>query len=475
MFGKGPLAMKLLLFLIYILMIVAVIFVERKTPTEALLWVLILIFVPYLGALLYLIFGNTLNIKMMAYTRKKRLHNQLPRIEMSTVGSVDAFNVSEADRQVMHFNARYNQGEVTCYDEAQVYISGEAHYRQLFEDIRTATRAIYIEFYTIHHDQVGEALVRALAAKAKEGVEVFVLCDFFANMGTPEKMFRPLRDAGGKVIRIKPYFTHYRSHRKIVVIDHHISYIGGMNIGKQYANLAEKKNPWRDTQVRMVGPCASVLAEYFLVDWMCAVKRKDWDAAMAHIEAIPAQTVVLNPNLCQFVIGGVDTDKEAVKMCYLSMIRTAKKRIRIQTPYFIPDASILDALKTAAASGVDIELMIPGIKASFFLDPVTTYYCGELMEYGAKIYKYRGYIHAKTMIIDDEICCIGSVNMDMRSLQVDDEVCGVFYANKMVCEYSEIYDRDILSCNRYTQEEFVARGRKEKIMEGFFLLFAPLM
>lgn len=412
---------------------------------------------------------------MTAYTRKKRLHNQLPRIEMSTVGSVDAFNVSEADRQVMHFNARYNQGEVTCYDEAQVYISGEAHYRQLFEDIRTATRAIYIEFYTIHHDQVGEALVRALAAKAKEGVEVFVLCDFFANMGTPEKMFRPLRDAGGKVIRIKPYFTHYRSHRKIVVIDHHISYIGGMNIGKQYANLAEKKNPWRDTQVRMVGPCASVLAEYFLVDWMCAVKRKDWDAAMAHIEAIPAQTVVLNPNLCQFVIGGVDTDKEAVKMCYLSMIRTAKKRIRIQTPYFIPDASILDALKTAAASGVDIELMIPGIKASFFLDPVTTYYCGELMEYGAKIYKYRGYIHAKTMIIDDEICCIGSVNMDMRSLQVDDEVCGVFYANKMVCEYSEIYDRDILSCNRYTQEEFVARGRKEKIMEGFFLLFAPLM
>ena len=162
-------------------------------------------------------------------------------------------------------------------------------------------------------------------------------------------------------------------------------------------------------------------------------------------------------------------------MCYLSMIRTAKKRIRIQTPYFIPDASILDALKTAAASGVDIELMIPGIKASFFLDPVTTYYCGELLEFGAKIYKYNGYIHAKTMVIDEEACCIGSVNMDMRSLQVDDEVCGVFYANKMVRDYLAIYDRDIMDCQVYTQEEFLARGRKEKIMEGFFLLFAPLM
>lgn len=464
-----------LLFLIYILMIVAVIFVERKTPTEALLWVLILICMPYLGALLYLIFGSTLNIKLTAYTRKKRLHNQALHIPMMTVGAVDNFDISDEDRQVMQFNARYNQGAVTCYDEAQVYISGETHYRQLFEDIKNAKQAIYIEFYTIHHDQVGEALVRALTAKAKEGVEVFVLCDFFANMSTPEKMFRPLRDAGGKVIRIKPYFTHYRSHRKIVVIDHHISYIGGMNIGKQYANLAKKKNPWRDTQVRMVGPCAYVLSEYFLVDWMCAVKRKDWDKAMAHIEAIPLQTTVLNPNLCQFVVGGVDTDKEAVKMCYLSMIRTAKKRIRIQTPYFIPDASILDALKTAAASGVDIELMIPGIKASFFLDPVTTYYCGELLEFGAKIYKYNGYIHAKTMVIDEEACCIGSVNMDMRSLQVDDEVCGVFYANKMVRDYLAIYDRDIMDCQVYTQEEFLARGRKEKIMEGFFLLFAPLM
>lgn len=467
--------MKLLLFLIYIFMIVAVIFIERKTPTEALLWVLILTCMPYLGALLYLIFGSTLNIKLTAYTRKKRLQNQAPNIAVETVGTADQFEVSEEDLQVMRFNERYNQGEVTCYDEAEVYITGESHYRQLFADIKAAKRAIYVEFYTIHNDQVGEALVRALTAKAKEGVEIFVLCDFFANMSTPEKMFRPLREAGGKVIRIKPYFTHYRSHRKIVVIDHHISYIGGMNIGKQYANLAKVKNPWRDTQVRMVGPCASVLSEYFLVDWMCAVKRKDWDGAVAHIEAIPPQTTVLNTNLCQFVVGGVDTDKEAVKMCYLSMIRTAKKRIRIQTPYFIPDASILDALKTAAASGVEIELMIPGIKASFFLDPVTTYYSGELLEYGAKIYKYHGYIHAKTMIIDDELCCIGSVNMDMRSLLVDDEICGVFYANAMVHEYGEIYNRDIQSCDLYSLDEFLTRGRKEKLLEGFFLLFAPLM
>ena len=155
--------------------------------------------------------------------------------------------------------------------------------------------------------------------------------------------------------------------------------------------------------------------------------------------------------------------------------RSAKRKIRIQSPYFVPDSSILDALKTAMGMGVQVEVMIPGIKASFFLDPVTTYYCGELMEYGAKVYKYKGYIHAKTMVIDDEICCIGSVNMDMRSLMVDDEVCGVFYENNLVNQYGEIFENDKNSCKEYTLEEFKGRTRWDKISEGIFLLFAPLM
>ena len=162
-------------------------------------------------------------------------------------------------------------------------------------------------------------------------------------------------------------------------------------------------------------------------------------------------------------------------MCYLSMISSAKKKIRIQTPYFVPDSSILDALKTAAASGIEIELMIPGIKASFFLDPVTTYYCGQLLEYGAKIYKYRGYLHAKTMVIDEEICCIGSVNMDMRSLMVDDEVCGVFYSPELVNQYINIFEHDIQNCVDYSIQQFMKRGGKEKMLESIFVLFAPLM
>jgi len=259
--------------------------------------------------------------------------------------------------------------------------------------------------------------VEVLTQKAKEGVTVWVMCDFIANLFTPKKMFQLLVDAGGKVVRVKPYFTHYRGHRKIVTIDQKVAYIGGMNIGKQYANMDKKKNPWRDTQIRLEGASASVLNTYFLKDWLCSIKRSGWQDTISYLRKLEPEQYETTSDLCQFIVGGVDTNKEAV----------------------------------------------------------TNYYSGQLLEYGTKVYKYHGYIHAKTMIIDDELCCVGSVNMDMRSLMVDDEVCGVFYENQLVERYNQIYDKDITDTTPYTWEEFQNRGRKERFMESIFFLFAPLM
>lgn len=466
--------LKIILLIIYIATILAVIFWERKNPTEAMLWVFVMVCLPYAGMVLYLVFGSTTAIKLTSVFRRRRLSMRLPAAK-EPQDLLTGQKFFEEDLQVMQFNANYNNSPVTCYDDHQLFIDGESHYRALFRDIKDAKENIYVLFYTIHHDVMGESLVRVLTEKAEEGVTVLVMCDFIANLSTPRKMFKPLVEAGGKVIRVKPYLTHYRSHRKIVTIDHRIGYIGGMNIGKQYANMAEKKNPWRDTQIRLTGACTATLDAYFMTDFLCAVRRRDWEDMVKHMESIHLPQQRRSPNLCQFVVGGVDNDREAVKMNYLSMIRSAKKKIRIQSPYFIPDASVLDALKTAAASGVEIELMIPGIKASFFLDPVTTYYAGQIMEFGARVYKYHGYIHAKTMTIDNELCCIGSVNMDMRSLMVDDEICGIFYANDLVQEYIRIFKNDIQNCDPYLYDQFLKRGRKEKIAECVFLPFAPLM
>ena len=467
--------MKYVLLVINILVAIAIIFLERKSPTEALLWVLIVLLIPYVGIILYLIFGSTLSIKLTSYFRKKRLQKYYPNVTKENNFSIKDLDLDEEDLDVINFNLAYNNSRITSYNNINVYTDGMSHYNQLFEDIKNAKDCIFVEFYTIHHDEVGEAFVKALTEKAKEGLKVLVMCDFVANFDVPAKMFRPLKKAGGKVVRVKPYLTHYRSHRKIVVIDHEISYIGGMNIGNKYINRSKKKNPWRDTQVRLIGSSALILDEYFLTDWLCSIRRKYFKDTIKFIDSIPDRENKLNDNVCQFIVGGVETNKESVKMCYLSMIRSAKKSIRIQSPYFIPDVSILDALKTALASGVEIELMIPGIKSSFFLDPVTTYYCGELLPYGAKIHKYEGYIHAKTMIVDEELCCIGSVNMDIRSLKVDDEITGVFYENNFVKKYYDIYDNDITHCKDYTYDEFLQRSKWEKFIEGFWLLFSPVM
>ena len=239
--------LKAVLLILYIATILAVIFVERKNSTEAILWVLVMICIPYAGILLYLVFGSTTAIKLTSVFRRKRLSKRLPAAK-APQDLLTGQQFSDEDLQVMQFNTNYNNSPVTCYDDYQLFITGETHYRALFQDIKEAKENIYVLFYAIHHDVMGEALVKILTEKAKEGVTVLVMCDFIANLSTPYKMFKPLADAGGKVIRVKPYLTHYRSHRKIVAIDHKIGYIGGMNIGKQYANLAKKKNPWRDTQ-----------------------------------------------------------------------------------------------------------------------------------------------------------------------------------------------------------------------------------
>ena len=465
---------KYIFLAIYIILAISVIFVERKSPTEAIMWVLILLCLPYVGIFLYLIFGTTFSLKMTTHFRNKRLKKKLDIVPQPSVPQPEGL-ITENEKRVIKFNEVYNRSRLTCFDDAVFLTSGKAHYEHLFRDIKNAKEYIFVEFYTIHNDIIGHEFVRALTEKANENVTVLVMCDFMANIGTPHSMFRPLIKAGGKVIRIKPYLTHFRSHRKIVVIDRNIAYIGGMNIGKQYANMHKKKTPWRDTQIRLEGACTGVLNECFLRDWLLSARLKEWNYTVSCIEKMKPDAYPLTNDVCQFIMGGADNDKESVKMCYLSMIRSAKKQIRIQSPYFIPDATILDALKIASASGVEVEMIIPGIKASFFLDPVTNYYAGQLLQYGAKVHKYNGYIHAKTMLIDNRICCVGSVNMDIRSLSVDDEICGVFYSEELALRYRDIYNNDIEHSRPYTWEEFSNRSRFERFRESFFLPLAPLM
>lgn len=471
--------------ILYLIIIISVVFIEHKKPSEAILWLVVMLLLPGVGALLYIVLGSTLGIKLNAHLRSKKLadHVNVP-LNASLEQSQDekflaALPLSQRDKAAILLNINYNQSPLVFCDKADIYTSGATHYKALFEDIQNAKEQILVEFYTIHNDEIGHTLVAALTEKAKQGVKVKVLFDFIANVASPPKMFAPLKAAGGQVHRVKPILSHYRNHRKIVVIDGNIGYIGGMNIGKKYVNFTKKK-PWRDTQVRVTGPGVSMLRYYFLKDWVCTIGSRKFHQLEDSFYEMAAgdqtrPSFASEQMPCQFVVGGVDTADESIKITYLNMIRSASQRIRIQTPYFIPDSSTLDALKVATASGIDVEIMIPGISASFFLTPVTRWYLGQLLALGAKVYQYEGYMHAKTMIVDDEIVCIGSVNLDIRSLLVDDEICGLFYDNTFTCNYNHVFEKDLARSFPYTYESFQKRNWFERVKERVFLLFAPLM
>lgn len=464
-----------------LLAVLSVVFVERKKPEEALLWVAIISLIPFVGLLLYLILGSTLRIKAVYHLRTGNLRQEYRRILDERLSQVKAEKIkpleafSGLESQVIHFNTNYTKSMLTYRNKVDIYTSGAKKYQALFADLSEAKETIHIVYYGIHNDEIGWKLVDILAKKAQEGVTVRVLFDGLGSFLTPSSMFKPLMKAGGHVRRIKPLFTHYRNHRKIVVIDGHIGYTGGMNIGRKYVNANPRKRPWRDTQVRIQGEAVYSLQYYFLYDWLYANKANKSGITEDSVTPLFPENTIAEPLACQVIGSGVDTDQENMKMVYLRLITSARKRIVIQTPYFVPDETLLESLRIAAASGIEVVLMLPKQKSSFFLEPVTHYYIGRLIPYGAKVLLYDGYIHAKTITIDGDITAIGSVNMDVRSLTLDDEICVVFYGSSMDEAYGKVLDEDKAHCEEMDYIAFSNRGALQRVKERFFLLFAPLM
>lgn len=471
----------LILFFINLCLIISVVFLERKKQGEALLWVTILSFLPIYGILLYFIFGSTVGIKLAYKIRDRRLNERYRQMAVKQLTHLREERLSAAVSEenewndLAFFNLNYSHSVLTTKNRVKILTTGMANYKNMFSDIQNAKESIHILYYSIHNDEIGHFLIELLTKKAREGLQIKVLYDGFGSFMTPSGMFHPLVRAGGSVKRIKPTMTHYRNHRKIVVIDGLIGYTGGMNIGRKYINLDKKKKPWRDTQIRLEGDAVYALQYFFMYDWFYASAPSKARLTKEQLAKLLPLHQIRDFLPCQIVGSGADTDEEYIKMCYLKMIMSAKKKILLQSPYFIPDDTILEAFKVAAASGTEIIIMLPKEKASFFLNPVTNYYISQLLDYGIKVYLYHGYIHAKTLSIDGYATCIGTVNMDNRSLKIDDEICAVFYDRAFTARHQRIFDEDLRHCEEMNYEAFRQRSRWERIKERFFLLFAPLM
>lgn len=466
-----------------IFFIIIVIFFERKKPESTLAWVLILFFVPYVGIALYIVFGDFFRFRVRRKEREKVLNDK------NMINAINAqINYLEYDKKLREnfkwtdlilLNSINARSVVSFDNEIEVFSKGSDKYDKLFEDIKNAENSIHISYYIIRKDIYGRELLNLLVEKARSGVEVRLIYDHIGSKITSKKFFKPLIKAGGKVekffpsrIFLKLYINH-RNHRKMVVIDGKIGYIGGMNIGKEYANGDKKIQPWNDKHLRIIGSAVNSIQTQFFLDYLFVSKEKIDFNNKEVLEKYYTLKLNNGDKVMQIVSSGPDYKESNIRDTYLKMINNAKESIIIETPYLILDDAINTALKLAASSGVLIKIIIPKVpdKKSIYL--VTLSYARELMKYGIKVYLYNGFMHSKLMIVDNDIVTIGTANMDRRSFNLNFEINAIVYNDSFNELCAKIVNDEME--DSVLLEEVKKPNIFIKMIEKLFRLFAPII
>lgn len=488
----SPIAVTIgIIYFINFLSIIITIYVERKKPLTATVWILVLTLIPVLGFLLYFIFGRNLRPNQKRIFRLKgdydALYNKWLIEEKYLLKNDDkVFNDKNISsyKDIIEMNINSSRSIYSQDNDVDIFTDGKSKYDSLLRDIENSKETINILYFIIKNDDIGKKLVDALTKKAKEGVKVRVLYDHIGSFHTPSRMFNKLRKAGGKVTRFFPVSfgtycrINYRNHRKIVIIDGTIGYVGGINIGDEYMSRGKGKSkklrPWRDTHLRIVGTAVAFLQERFLMDWYYAAKDESINQDSMLKKFFSNKDCKGNIGM-QVVASGPDSSGEQIKMGYIKMINSAKDRVYIQTPYFIPDDSFLEAIKISAMSGVDVRVMIPLKPDKKFVYYATTSYIRDLLEYGIKVYLYKGFLHSKTIAIDGKVVSIGTANMDIRSFSLDFEINVFIYNTEFSERCMKIFEEDMANSEVMTVERYKSRSIIAKILEGFSRLFSPLL
>lgn len=491
-----------------VLFIIFVLFFERKEDSRRWAWVLVLYFLPMAGMALYILLSGHFFTRTQQLTRVSQFFDGLRSLFYQQDGSSLKELYEGPDHPVLReyqslvmMNARGNRSPLTFTTSARIYCWGEDLFKDMMADMEAAAQSICLESFIIHDDATGTALMDLLCRKAQSGVEVKLLYDDVGSFLTPNGFFHRLTKAGGQVqafFPVKwrlPLSINFRNHRKITVIDGKIGYMGGVNIGDEYANCsANKKKPlWRDTHIRVAGSTVMELHSIFLVDWFTTpawhtrLKRPEditrlfsgetiqflqqqLSASRQRIshqpEGIPTQIITAGPD---------DLRSTEIEAALIRMILSARDYVYIQTPYFTPSQQFYNALKIAAQSGVDVRVMVPDRWDKFYVKVAAYQFIREMLGFGVRFYHYNGFIHSKTMVCDDKISTIGSTNIDTRSFDLHFEVNGIFYDQDMARQCKAIFQEDMHNSRQADLEWFNTRPLPRRILWAFFKMFSPLM
>ncbi len=451
---------------------------DNRQPAKTIAWVLVLLFVPVVGIVLYIFFGqNTRKMKLIS----GRSLDQLSKRSMLEFVEQRNLRMPEYFSSLVRLFTNQSLALPFKDNAVEFYTDGYQFFPALLQAIKGATNHIHLDTYIIADDPLGRLVSDALIAKAREGVEVRLIYDDVGCWRVPERFFDRMRQAGVKVRSFMPVrfpaFTskvNYRNHRKVCVIDGTQGFIGGMNIALRYVKgLHGGTLPWRDTHMRLRGSVVYALQRAFLVDWYFVDRTLIND----HRYYPPMPWHISNDSLAQVVTSSPIAQWPDIMQGYVRILLEAKRYVYMETPYFLPTEPVLFAMRTAALAGVDVRLLIPRRSDAWLIQLASMSYVTETLEAGVKVRLYeKGFNHSKLLVADDQISTCGSTNIDFRSFENNFEANVFFYDRQTALRIKDIYMRDEdCSINFSEARELHHRPYMHRFVESLLRLLSPLL
>ena len=459
------------------LVIIIVILSENRNPVKSLAWVTVLLLLPVVGIILYLFFGrNIKNTRMISRRNRRRLRRREGRVDADPTD----YDLSDNAIHLIRLGRALSGAQFYPDNQVEIFTRGAEKFQALADDLRAARHSINLQYYIFQDDDIGNAIADILIERARAGVKVRLIYDHVGSFSVRNRFYKKMQQAG---IDAHPFFkvsfpllgtrVNWRNHRKICIIDSHTGYIGGMNIADRYIT-GGKFPSWRDTHARVTGPVVAALNYSFAVDWnfMCGETLTDTPIPGEHPLPRPATPRVA----AQLLTSGPTSQWSDITMALHKAIACARKRIFIQTPYFLPSETLLSALQAAALAHVDVRILIPRNSDSSLLTHASASYISECLRSGIKIYRYTaGMLHSKMIIIDDEIVTIGSTNFDFRSFEYNFEANLFFYSKQLAATAIQTYRNDLLHSERILPQQWRKRHITTRMAESILRLLSPVL
>lgn len=467
------------LFLLYAIVSIVIIILERKRPEKTIAWLLVFVLLPPFGLILYIFLGRN-------WKKHKLTEDFSPYVRDLIYRVINKIENPEYI-PLIELLAKNSDSPLFIDNDITLFKDGSEKFKCLVEEIKKAKHHIHLEYYIVKSDKIGNEIKDLLVQKANEGVKVKFIIDRVGSIKMKKSAVKELRAAGVDLVQYSYFLApilrmintqiNYRNHRKIVVIDGRVGFIGGINIGDEYLGKG-KLGYWRDTHIMVKGDFVLGLQAVFLDDYF-TIKRIDGDYFLQKDEFANyfPEPVKSNKQIMQLVKSGPDSEFPAIMQGVLKMITMAKKNIYITTPYFVPTESIMEALKMSALSGVDVKILFPGRFDHVLVYYASRTYLAELLRCGAKAYFYSkdSFIHSKVMTVDGKISTIGTANMDIRSYELNYEINAVIYDDAKTSDLDKQFFKDLEKSDEIFIEDLDGVSRFHKILEATSRVFSSLL